>query len=170
MASVSVFFEQVRSQALTETTDTLRSRWRQFTADVTEAALTKTVEHELAMFGVMLEALSVFAQVAGDDEWRASMPNSLTDSGSASDFRYFFEFGFYHWLASRRPLEPLVHLDARLREHYDLQWFPAAPLHSASPREAVARLSEPERVLVREQLERHKDRQGLAALALEAKR
>jgi DNA-binding transcriptional ArsR family regulator len=170
MASVSVLFEQMRSQAVPDTTDTLRARWRQFTAEGPAAASSKTVEHELALPGVMLEALSVFAQVADDDEWRMLMPSSLTDPGSASDFRYYFEFGFYLWLASRRPLEPLVQLDARLREHHDLEWFPAAPLNSASPREAVARLSEPERVIVREQLERHNDRQGLAALALAAKR
>jgi len=78
--------------------------------------------------------------------------------------------GLYPWLASRRPLEPLRRLAARLATVHDIEWFPSEVLASAGPRAAVARLSEPERALVRTILELHRDHRGLEALALDARR
>ncbi len=71
--------------------------------------------------------------------------------------------GLYPWIASRRDLQPLAGLAARLGEAPVLA---RAVIDAKHPREAVARLGEPERALVRAQLVRHGDHEGLAALGL----
>jgi hypothetical protein len=85
-------------------------------------------------------------------------------------FANFLLLGLYDWLASRRSLEPLRHLAARLTVFADLEWFPPEVLASAGPREAVARLSESERALIRAILKQHGDRRGFEFFALDAKR
>jgi hypothetical protein len=66
------------------------------------------------------------------------------------------------WIASRRSPRRLWKLAERLSATTFLAMFPA--LQTDSPREAVARLSEPERELIRAILENHNDREGLAEL------
>lgn len=169
LASVCALDEAARSQAVPELLAPLRARWELLTAAASEGALASSTEHGVAL-GVVLEALSLLAAALSVDEWRSALPSWPTDPNSASNFSLFFELGFYRWVASRRPLAPLVRLAARLREVDDRECFPVGPLNSGSPREAVARLSEPERAIVRAILEQHLDGRGLSTLAFVAKR
>lgn len=70
----------------------------------------------------------------------------------------------YPWLASRRSPEPLRAILGRVPSL--LERMPALACKTA--REAVARLSEPEREFIRKILEAHEDSEGLAELGLNA--
>lgn len=122
--------------------------------------------YEQTFAGALLEFFAMLSE-APKEMWLEHI-SGVFDAKNEFFSRTLF-LGVYTWLASRRPLEPLVRLAVRLHELYEVYCIPAPILQANSPREAIARLSEPERALIRAILESHDDTQGLAQLALEAK-
>jgi DNA-binding transcriptional ArsR family regulator len=114
----------------------------------------------LALCGVLLEVSCKWAELSTESSMFAVVGDDLRQLQTC------LLLGLYSWLASRRPLEPLRQLAAQV---FDAGVAPQV-LASAGPREAVARLSEPERAIIRAILQLNGDREGLATLALDAER
>jgi DNA-binding transcriptional ArsR family regulator len=99
-------------------------------------------------------------------EFCCILSERLQDFEMPAEVREFFSpllpSAVPRWLASRRSPRRLWGLAEHLSSDTFLAMFPA--LQTDSPREAVARLSEPERELIRKVLESHHDSEGLAEL------